>query len=197
MEDAMQTATLSNEEELGQTEDMDGCQAHAPANELKFPGWEIDIEQLYRRYSPMVLRRCRSMLGHSDEAEDAAQEVFLKVIRAHDRLHGRYPSSLLYRIATNTCLNMLRSSRRRRAVADSELLEGIAARDELEERVLDRALASRLLSGESASTMRIVQLHYGEDRSLQETAAEVGLSVSGVRKRLDGVRRRSTTKLCA
>ena len=193
----MQTATMSNFEEPGNAGYTNSSLAMSNENELKFPGWEIDVEKLYRRYSPMVLRRCKAMLGDSDEAEDAAQEVFVKVIRAHDRLHGRYPSSLLYRIATNTCLNMLRSSKRRRAVADSDLLEGMAARDELEERVLDRALASRLLAGESASTLKIVQLHYGEDRSLQETAAEVGLSVSGVRKRLDGVRKRSATKLCA
>jgi RNA polymerase sigma-70 factor (ECF subfamily) len=193
----MQTATMSNFEEPGNAGYTNSSLAMNDENELKFPGWEIDVEKLYRRYSPMVLRRCKAMLGDSDEAEDAAQEVFVKVIRAHDRLHGRYPSSLLYRIATNTCLNMLRSSKRRRAVADSDLLEGMAARDELEERVLDRALASRLLAGESASTLKIVQLHYGEDRSLQETAAEVGLSVSGVRKRLDGVRKRSATKLCA
>ncbi len=173
------------------------AEATRDSNELKFPGWQIDVEGLYRRYAPMVLRRCKSMLGDSDEAEDAMQEVFIKVIRAHDRLHGRYPSSLLYRIATNTCLNVLRAGKRRRSVADSELLEGLAAQDDLEERVLDKALASKVLTGESASTLKIVQLHYGEDRSLQETAAEVGLSVSGVRKRLDGVRKRSMSRLCA
>ncbi len=157
----------------------------------------IDVDGLYRKYAPMVMRRCRQLLRDEDQAADAMQETFLRVLRRRADLHATYPSSLLYRIATNTCLNVLRASKRRRSVADSELLEGIAARDELEERVLDRTLAAKLLDGESASTLRIVRLHYEEDRSLQETAEEVGLSVSGVRKRLDGVRKRTTARLCA
>jgi len=60
----------------------------------------------------MVLRRCRRLLGHEDEARDACQDVFLRIIARRHRLHDRFLSSLLYRVATNVCLNRIRDRRR-------------------------------------------------------------------------------------
>ena len=56
----------------------------------------IDVEDLYRRYGPMVLRRCRGMLRDEDLAADAMQETFVQVLRHRSSLNARYPSSLLY-----------------------------------------------------------------------------------------------------
>lgn len=41
---------------------------------------ELDVDALSRRYGPMVLRRCRRLLGDDDDALDACQEVFLRVV---------------------------------------------------------------------------------------------------------------------
>ena len=51
----------------------------------------IDVEALYRRYGPMVLRRCRQLLRRDDLAADAMQETFLRVLRNRERLSARYP----------------------------------------------------------------------------------------------------------
>jgi len=57
---------------------------------------------------------CYRMLGSAFEAEDAVQEVMLRVLRAGDGFAGRSSlRSWLYRIATNICLDMLRSRKRR------------------------------------------------------------------------------------
>ena len=73
---------------------------------------DIDVEAFYVRYGPMVVRRCRRLLGDEQAAYDATQEVFLKVLARRERLTGDYPSALLFRIATNTCLNRLREDRK-------------------------------------------------------------------------------------
>jgi RNA polymerase sigma factor (sigma-70 family) len=105
-------------------------------------------------------------------------------MRRGDSLHDAGPSSLLYRMATNHCLNVIRSRRRRPEDGDDDLLSRIAAFDDAEARTGFRGLLDRLFAGEQESTRVIAVLHYVDGLTLEETAAEVGMSVSGVRKRL-------------
>jgi RNA polymerase sigma-70 factor (ECF subfamily) len=148
----------------------------------------IDIDSLYRRYGPMVLRRCRTLLGDEELAVDALHDVFVQVLRGRDRLDLAAPSSLLYRIATNVCLNRIRSQRRRPEVKDGDLIMRIATSEDLEARASAAGLLARLFSRERESTRTIAVLHLLDGLTLEEVAGEVGLSVSGVRKRLRGLR---------
>ena len=62
---------------------------------------------------------CYRMLGSLQDAEDAAQETLLAAWLGLDGFEGRASvRTWLYRIATNRCLNLLRSSARRQASAD-------------------------------------------------------------------------------
>ncbi|HUX13364.1 MAG TPA: sigma-70 family RNA polymerase sigma factor [Spirochaetia bacterium] len=148
----------------------------------------VDVEALYRKYGPMVVRRCRQILHDEDKALDAAQDVFVRLIRHQDQLDQSAPSSLLYRIATNVCLNVLRSERRKPQTHDDEILQAIAGVDDPAETVINTHLLERLFHREHESTRVIAVLHYVDRLTLEETAAEVGLSVSGVRKRLRRLR---------
>ncbi len=89
----------------------------------------MDVEALYQRYGAMVMRRCRQLLRDEDQALDATQDVFVQLLEHRSRLQAEYPSSLLYRIATNLCLNRIRDRRRRGETADEELLDSIAEWD--------------------------------------------------------------------
>ena len=148
----------------------------------------MNLDELYRRYGPMVIRRCRQILRDEEEGRDAAQDVFVQLLLKRDRLRGDAPSSLLYRMATNLCLNRIRDARRRNTAPDSALVERIAAWDETEGRTEARDLLARLFGRERESTRTMAFLHYVDGMTLEEVAGEVGLSVSGVRKRLRGLR---------
>lgn len=143
----------------------------------------VDVEDLYQRYGPMVLRRCRVLLKDEERAVEAMQDTFVQVLRRQDVLRVDHPSSLLYRIATNTCLNHLRGRKRRPEDPVDQLVLDIAAAPEPDVVEL-RELLARIFAAERPSTRTIAVLHLVDGLTLQETADEVGLSVSGVRKRL-------------
>ena len=161
------------------------------------PAPAIGVDALYRRYGPMVLRRCRTLLHDEDRALDAMQDVFVQVLRHQDKLNARYPSSLLYRIATNTCLNILRGAKRRRDISNDELLEGLPGSGSTEDQAVDRVLIEQLFEGEKGSTRRIAEMRAVEDLSWEETARRVGLSVTGARKRMSVLRKRGLALLSA
>ncbi len=142
-----------------------------------------DIEELYETYGPMVMRRCRTLLGDESEAVDATQEVFVKLLEKRDSLTIDAPSSLLYRMATNHCLNRLRASKRRPETPNSELLMRIAEMPSAD-LVEARSVIDRVFKRKKESTRVIAVLYYVEEMTLEEVADAVNMSVSGVRKRL-------------
>ena len=153
--------------------------------------FEIDVGALYGTYSPMVLRRCRHLLRDEELAADAMQETFVRVLQHRKTLNARYPSSLLYRIATNVCLNMLRSKKRKSTVSAEPFIDNLADREQVEERVVNEYVLERVFQSAREDTRMAAQMHYLEEKTLAETAQAVGLSISGVRKRLTTLRVRS------
>jgi RNA polymerase sigma-70 factor (ECF subfamily) len=102
-----------------------------------------------------------------------------------DRLNLDSPSSLLWNTATRLCLNRIRDKKRRGLDVDSsELLLNIACADDEQEGYEARGILAKIFSREQESTRTIAVLHYVDGMTLEETAEMVGLSVSGVRKRL-------------
>jgi RNA polymerase sigma-70 factor (ECF subfamily) len=155
----------------------------------------LDIESTFERYGPMVLRRCRALLRDEGEAQDATQDVFVALLRREEQLHDQAPAALLLRVATNLCLNRLRTRRRRPEDHDDERLLRIAALDDGagEGQTLARNILKKLFRADdplAASTRTIAVMHLVDGLTLEEVAREAGLSVSGVRKRLRSLRAR-------
>jgi RNA polymerase sigma-70 factor, ECF subfamily len=133
---------------------------------------------------PMVFRRCRRLLGEDAAAMDAMQDVFVQLLVHQDRLSAAAPASLLLQIATNVCLNRLRTRARHPEAPEDELLARIAAAGEIDGRAVARSVLARLFERNEASSQTIAVMHLLDGFTLEEVAREVGMSVSGVRKRL-------------
>jgi len=144
----------------------------------------LDIEMLYETYGPMVLRRCRSLLKNEDKAQDAMQEVFLKLVEKSRHLKAEYPSSLLYTMATNICLNKIRDEGRKNEVGGDDLLHVIASYDKTENRLMASETLDIIFGKMQPSTRDIAVLYFIDEMTLQEVSDTVGLSLSGIRKRL-------------
>ena len=148
----------------------------------------IDIEAAYRRYGPMVLRRCRRLLGNEEWAVDAMHDVFENLVKRGDALEDRGMSSYLYRAATNVSLNHVRARGRRPEGPDSETVERIALAGDAVAQTGARSMLARLFAGQPESSQTIAALHLLDGMTLEDVAREVGMSVSGVRKRLRRLR---------
>lgn len=151
-----------------------------------------EIEILYRRFGSMVFRRCRSLLGNEEDAMDVTQDVFMTLL-AKQELKIDTPSSFLYVTATRHCLNHIRSKKRKGE--HSDLIEEIASMDfSNENRSLAGSFLRKLFIQYPDSTRLMAILHYHDGYTLEETASAVGLSVSGVRKRLHPLRQHLQAK---
>jgi RNA polymerase sigma-70 factor (ECF subfamily) len=74
------------------------------------------FERLVRLHQRMVLGTAYRLLGRMEDAQDAAQEVFLKLLQKHKQIEGD-PKPWLYRVTVNVCNDWYR---RRTVVADPD-----------------------------------------------------------------------------
>lgn len=141
------------------------------------------VDRLYRE---AIVRLARGYLGDDAEAEDAAQEVFLRVLTA-DTVPDRF-RPWIYRVARNHCLNRVRSRRRRRdgarlpTAADFELSRtGPLSRLVKEE---DAANLAARLAALPEDRHELLRLRYAEGLSRREIAEVLELTESVVKSRL-------------
>jgi RNA polymerase sigma-70 factor, ECF subfamily len=82
------------------------------------------LDLLLRRHYDRIHAVCRRIAGSTRDADDAAQEALIRIVRAIDRFDGRSSfATWTYRIATNTALDELRKRSRRprlQAVGDDD-----------------------------------------------------------------------------
>lgn len=143
----------------------------------------VDIDSYYRKYAAMVFRRCMQMLRDEGRAQDAVQEVFLSLVKNNAKIKDEFPSSLLYRMATNICLNIIKREKKV-SVKDDSFFNAIEGRDDFSENLQAREVLERIFSGEKSDMMELAVMRYLDKMTYEEIAGLSGLSVSGVRKRL-------------
>ncbi|MEZ4465530.1 MAG: RNA polymerase sigma factor [bacterium] len=74
----------------------------------------------FRLHGPQVYRRALRLLGNATDAEEALQDVFLKILDRVDDFDDQDKTlNWLYRITTNHCLNVIRGRKRRLAATEA------------------------------------------------------------------------------
>ena len=154
------------------------------------------FSRLVELYQRSVYNLCYRMVGEATEAEDAAQEAFL---RAYSQLHRYDPErpfkTWLFSIASHHCIDRLRKRRVTWCDIDDEPLLGHPALRERtpgpEEQAIghERSAAIQALLGRLAPKDRAaIVMRYWYDASYDEIAAATGATVSSVKSRLHRAR---------
>lgn len=156
---------------------------------------------LVNAYKDMVYTVCLRMLASEADAEEAAQDVFVKAYRSIGSFQAKAKfSTWLYRITYNNCISMIRKR--------VKLIDLV---DEVPESVVDEREMSGLdtLSAEERSkylTMAmeslaetdavVVTLFYYDELSLHEIAEVTGLSSNNIRIKLHRSRKKMYQVIC-
>jgi RNA polymerase sigma-70 factor (ECF subfamily) len=140
--------------------------------------------RLYRDFGPAVYRRCLRLLRDREDAQDATQEVFVRLVRNMSRLEDRGDAlPWIYRVTTNHCLNVLRNSGRH---GEDELPVDVEADERSAAEALpDRRLAQELLGRFDADTQAVVVGVYVDGMEREEVASALGISKRTVSRRLE------------
>jgi RNA polymerase sigma-70 factor (ECF subfamily) len=161
------------------------------------------LDELLRRHYDRVRAVCRRIAGATRDADDAAQEAMIRIVRSLDRFDGRAAfGTWAYRIATNAALDELRRRGRRPAlhvVADGdddrpwEPTDDRAHRDV--EAVVDRTAIDEALA-ELPEEFRVpVVMRDVGDLDYAEIADELGVPIGTVKSRIARGRRMLVDRL--
>ena len=152
------------------------------ANESANAARELKMSALYERYSPIIYARCRRILRDPAVAEDATQEVFVRVLRHLESAPDDAAAlAWISRISTNYCLNAKRDQSRREESV-SEVPE--ESSDHPEGAFINRDLAERLLTRVPERLRAPATLYYVDGMEQQHIAELLGVSRRTVINRL-------------
>ena len=152
----------------------------------------------------MLTRYLTARLGNREEAEDAVQEVFLKLHRADLTKSLKNPGAFLFRAATNVAIDIIRQRQRARhrdrdwteAHTSSIGIEPVSEQPDAEA-VIDAKARLRAivhaLEDLSPRVRQVFLMHKFEGLSHKEVAARLGISKSTVEKHMIAALKRLIT----
>ena len=143
-----------------------------------------ELGRLMDEYGDGILRQCLLMLGDRTQAEDAAQETFVRAWQGYGDFRGEAAErTWLTAIAANVCRNILRSPWHRRRV-DLSFLEALPAG---EGQVPDDTVVRAVLAL-PPKYRQVVVLYYYRECSTAEIAQMLGIAQGTVTVRLKRAR---------
>ncbi len=150
------------------------------------------FEELLRKYQDRIFNLCRYMLQDAEEAQDAAQDSFLK---AYAALKNFKPDAAfytwLYRIAVNTCLDY-RKKLRPEPCEDESAVNNLPTHQPSPERLVQSKETGRLIETALRSLSKkfrtVIVLKEIEGLSYEEIAAVLPASIGTVKSRLSRAR---------
>ena len=171
------------------TADESGQEEPAAALRLAQVGDLAAFERLMRCYERRVFLIALRLLGNYEDAQDAAQEVFLRLHRHLGRMRAdRDPGPWLYRVAVNVCRDLARA--RARVEALEETADPAGAHDEALGRKQRRRLVEKALGSLPAKQRAAVVLRDIEGLATPEVARALGCSEATVRSQVSAARLR-------
>ena len=141
------------------------------------------FERLFKDSYPQMYRMAFSMVEDADDAKDAVSQVFTQMWKGRPDVSDGSVSGYLLAATRNQCLHLLRQ-RQLRQQMEAELRQTAEESSNEEREELLRELQQVINNNLTEQDRRVLQLHYEEEMTYQETATVLGISPSAVNKHI-------------
>lgn len=153
---------------------------------------------IVEKYQNIVFSIALKVLGNREDAEEMAQESFIKAYKSLHTFKGKAKfSTWLYRITYNNCISEVRKKKQHFMSTDD-----VQIKDETEEMNLDGIPEENRAKYIQAALKKLpedeytlVMLYYFEDQSIEEVSSVAGLSQSNTKVKLHRARKKLYTIL--
>jgi len=143
---------------------------------------------IYKRYSGKIFGKCISLLKTESEAEDATQDVMMKILMNMSKFSGKSRfSTWIYSITYNYCIDFLRRKKKDPSVYVADLLENLDVEEEVNDSFLLEVNVGRLktILGELPSGDRtILLMKYQDEMSIREIGGILEKSESAIKMKI-------------
>ncbi|MEG0473764.1 MAG: sigma-70 family RNA polymerase sigma factor [Solibacillus sp.] len=140
-------------------------------------------EQLFAQYYDKIFHYCYSILRNLHDAEDATQEIFMKVVESTDLSNIENKNAWLYKIAYHHCMNKVKRKKLLQFIPFIETTKVECVQGIEEDLELNAILIHLKPSERAFIVLRIV-----EDKSFDEIATILSISPSTARKRYERIK---------
>ena len=142
---------------------------------------EAKVEELLKEYHQKIYVYCYNILRSTPDAEDAAQEVFIKAYESKKLMEINNSSAWLYKIAYNHCLNKLKRKKIIEFIPFTE--KGKVQKDDHSDFELSHILSELKPKERALIVLRII-----EDKDFTEIASILDISTPTARKRFERIK---------
>ena len=141
------------------------------------------FERLFKDSYPHMYRMAFSLVENAEDAKDAVNQVFAQMWRGKPQISEDSIRGYLLAATRNQCLHILQQRQLWRKMEDELKRDVQESRDEEREELL-QALQQVIEDNLTEQDKRVLQLHYDEEMTYQETASVLGISASAVNKHI-------------
>lgn len=143
---------------------------------------------LYRRYSTKIYSRCISLLKNEALAQDAMQEIFLKLFLNLSKFGERAKfSTWVYSITYNYCIDVIRKKKKQATLFSDEIENNADVAEEIPDYALLEMEVSRLkvvLDNIPVGDKAVLLMKYQDDMQIKDIAASLNKTESAIKMKI-------------
>ena len=150
---------------------------------------QVYFSQLYRRYAGKVFGKCLSILKNSEEANDAVQDIFVKIMLNLGNFGEKSQfSTWVYSITYNFCIDVIRKKKKEKTLFSDDMERAPdVAEDEIPDEYLlamDVKYLKQVLEDLPTGDRMILLMKYQDDMSIRDIAETIDKTESAVKMKI-------------